>query len=65
MSNSLATKPMSLRLPEDVENKIEKIAKANNLSKVDVIRLCLTHAVPLIEKNGLMIVPVQSSSKAA
>jgi predicted transcriptional regulator len=65
MTTALSEKPMQIKLPQDLEAKIEKIAAINHLSKVDVIRLCLAQAVPAIEANGLAIMPATGKAKAA
>ncbi len=54
---SAETKPMTIRLPEDLQEKVDRIAAKNHLSGTDVIRLCLAQALPAIEKNGLSIQP--------
>ena len=50
-------KTNTIRLPLDLQKKVEKIAATNHLAVADVIRLCLAQAVPAIEKNGLTIKP--------
>jgi hypothetical protein len=51
------SKVNSIRLPEDLQEKVERIAEKNHLAVSDVIRLCLAQALPAIEKNGLTIKP--------
>jgi hypothetical protein len=57
MSSKLSKQPLQIRLPEDLEDRIERIADLNHLSKPDVIRLCLRQQVPVIEQKGLHIPP--------
>ena len=49
--------PMQVRLPKDLRKRIKKIAEINHLSEVAVVRYCLGHTVPAMEKNGLTILP--------
>jgi predicted transcriptional regulator len=57
MSAKDSAKPNTVRLPDDLQKKVEKIAEKNHLAVADVIRLCLAQALPAIEKNGLTIKP--------
>ena len=57
MSAASPTKSNTIRLPLDLQKKVEKIAEKNHLAVSDVIRLCLSQALPAIEKNGLTIMP--------
>ena len=50
-------KPTQIRLPSELKKKIARIAVANHIAEVDVIRLCLSQAIPAIEENGLTILP--------
>jgi len=65
MQSALSEKPMQIKLPTDLEAKIERIAAINHLSKVDVIRLCLAQSVPIIEANGLTILPPEIPKRKA
>jgi predicted transcriptional regulator len=51
------TTPNTIRLPYDLQKKVEKIADKNHLTINDVIRLCLMQVLPVIEKEGLTIKP--------
>jgi hypothetical protein len=54
---NILEKPVQIRLPGLLREKITRIAAVNHLSEADVIRLCLSQAVPAIEENGLTIFP--------
>ena len=51
-------KPMQLRLPRELKTRIVRIAEKNHLSEADVVRLCLAQMIPIIEKQGLTVQPV-------
>ena len=54
----LLNKPMQLRLPKDLKVRIARIAAQNFLSEADVVRLCLAQAIPIMEEQGLKVLPV-------
>jgi hypothetical protein len=51
----------TVRLSGDVQKKIEAIADRNHIAVTDVIRLCLLHVLPIIEKEGITIKPGKAS----
>jgi len=55
----------TIRLPNDLQAKVKKIAKANHLSINDVIRICISQTIPRIEEFGITILPPEAKSKAA
>jgi hypothetical protein len=57
MSAKAGKKPYTVRLPGDVQKKVEALADRNHLSANDVIRLCLLQVLPVIEREGITIKP--------
>jgi len=62
---SALNKPMQLRLPVDLKSRIARIAERNHLSEADVVRLCLAQTIPVIEEQGLTVMPVNKPRRAA
>jgi hypothetical protein len=48
---------LQIRLPDDLREKVERIAETNHLSVPDVVRLILGQTLPRVEKDGLVIQP--------
>jgi predicted transcriptional regulator len=47
----------TVRLPNDLQKKVERIAERNHLAVSDVIRIGLFQIIPIIEKDGITIQP--------
>lgn len=50
-------KANAVRLPIEVQKKVETLADRHHLSVNDVIRLCLMQVLPVIEKEGITLKP--------
>ena len=48
---------MQIRLPPELKSRIARIAERTHLSESDVVRLCLSQAIPIMELHGLTVVP--------
>lgn len=55
-------KPFQIKLTKDLDERLARIASANNIAKSDVIRLVLTDALPNIEQNGITIRPTKKAA---
>ena len=60
---SVLNKLIQLRLPSELKERIARIAEENHLSEADVVRLCLAQSIPNIERNGLIVFPVDKPSE--
>jgi len=60
-SPSLASKPLQLRLSPDIRARLNRIATANGISVLDVVRLSLSSSLPAIEEKGLTIQPAKAA----
>jgi len=55
----LESKPSNVRLPVQLKHRIEALARRNNLSSSDIIRLMLFRAIPQLEAGRFLLVAEQ------